>query len=87
MKEKREKEHDLTHLYAALGAVAFFVAGVPVLDAVGGWISNVFGLKSVKLNAEATKYAKELESNEDCGGAHAIGFTIPSDEDEVECDG
>lgn len=24
MREKREKEHDLTHLYAALGAVAFF---------------------------------------------------------------
>lgn len=59
MKEKREKEHDLTHLYAALGAVAFFVAGVPILDAIGGWISNVFGLKSVKLNHEAAKYATE----------------------------
>lgn len=55
MKEKREKEHDLTYLYAALGAVAFFVAGVPALDAISGWISNVFGLKSVKLNYEAAK--------------------------------
>lgn len=78
MKEKREKEHDLTYLYAALGAVAFFVAGVPVLDAISGWISNVFGLKSVKLNYEAAKYATEepeethtqavgFYTNDDCG--------------------
>lgn len=78
MKEKREKEHDLTFLYAALGAVAFFVAGVPALDAISGWISNVFGLKSVKLNYEAAKYATEehqethtqavgFYTNDDCG--------------------
>ena len=78
MKEKREKEHDLTYLYAALGAVAFFVAGIPVLDAISGWISNVFGLKSVKLNYEAAKYATEepeethtqavgFYTNDDCG--------------------
>lgn len=78
MKEKREKEHDLTYLYAALGAVAFFVAGVPALDAISGWISNVFGLKSVKLNYEAAKYATEepeethtqvigFQTNDDCG--------------------
>ncbi len=78
MKEKREKEHDLTYLYAALGAVAFFVAGVPALDAISGWISNVFGLKSVKLNYEAAKYATEepqethtqavgFYTNDDCG--------------------
>ena len=57
MNEKRK--HDLTYLYAALRAVAFFVAGVPALDAIGGWVSNVFGLKSVKLNYEASKYATE----------------------------
>lgn len=78
MKEKREKEHDLTYLYAALGVVAFFVAGVPALDAISGWISNVFGLKSVKLNYEAAKYATEepqethtqavgFYTNDDCG--------------------
>lgn len=78
MKEKREKEHDLTYLYAALGAVAFFVAGVPALDAISGWISNVFGLKSVKLNYKAAKYATEehqethtqavgFYTNDDCG--------------------
>lgn len=57
MNEKRK--HDLTYLYVALGAVAFFVAGVPALDAIGGWVSNVFGLKSVKLNYEASKYTTE----------------------------
>lgn len=55
----KEKKPDLSHLYAALGAVAFFVAGVPVLDAIGGWLSNVFGLKSVKLNHEAAKYTTD----------------------------
>lgn len=69
MNEKRK--HDLTYLYAALGAVAFFVAGVPALDAIGGWVSNVFGLKSVKLNYEASKYAtKEPEETH----TQVIGF-------------
>lgn len=79
MKEK--KEHDLSHLYAALGAVAFFVAGIPVLDAIGGWLSNVFGLKSVKLNHEAAKYA--VEEPEECH-TQAVGFYAP-DECEDGC--
>lgn len=76
MKEKREKEHDLTYLYAALGAVAFFVAGVPVLDAISGWISNVFGLKSVKLNYEAAKYATEEPEETH---TQAVGFYVEDD--------
>lgn len=76
MKEKREKEHDLTYLYAALGAVAFFVAGVPVLDAISGWISNVFGLKSVKLNYEAAKYATEEPEETH---TQAAGFYVEDD--------
>lgn len=76
MKEKREKEHDLTYLYAALGAVAFFVAGVPVLDAISGWISNVFGLKSVKLNYEAAKYATEEPEKTH---TQAVGFYVEDD--------
>lgn len=61
-----------------LGQSPFFVAGVPVLDAIGGWISNVFGLKSVKLNYEAAKYTTKepeethtqvigFQTNDDCG--------------------
>lgn len=76
MKAKREKEHDLTYLYAALGAVAFFVAGVPVLDAISGWISNVFGLKSVKLNYEAAKYATEEPEETH---TQAVGFYVEDD--------
>lgn len=34
----------LTHVFVVMGAVAFFVAGVPILDAFGGWVSNLFGL-------------------------------------------
>ena len=80
MKEKREKEHDLTYLYAALGAVAFFVAGVPVLDAISGWISNVFGLKSVKLNYEAAKYATEEPEETH---TQAVGFYTNEDRKSV----
>ena len=76
MKEKREKEHDLTYLYAALGTVAFFVAGVPALDAISGWISNVFGLKSVKLNYEAAKYATEEPEETH---TQAVGFYVEDD--------
>jgi len=47
----------LTHVFVAMGAVAFFVAGVPILDAFGGWVSNLLGLQSVKLNNEAGKIA------------------------------
>lgn len=83
MKEKREKEHDLTHLYAALGAVAFFVAGVPVLDAIGGWISNVFGLKSVKLNYEAAKYATEEPEETH---TQAVGFYTDDDCEDGCCE-
>lgn len=74
MKEKK----DLSYLYAGLGAVAFFVAGVPILDAVGGWVSNIFGLKSVKLNAEASEIVGEDENKCEC--THAIGFQVPSEE-------
>ena len=43
----------LTHVFVAMGAVAFFVAGVPILDAFGGWVYNLLGLQSVKLNNDA----------------------------------
>lgn len=81
MKEKREKEHDLTHLYAALGAVAFFVAGVPILDAFSNWVSNVFGFKSAKLNHETSKYTED--DAEECH-TQAVGFRVPNEESE-EC--
>lgn len=83
MRDKREKEYDLTPLYAALGAVAFFVAGVPVLDAIGGWISNVFGLKSVKLNKQVSEIMGTQEGDIQ-ENTHVIGFQIPSEEEDYE---
>lgn len=83
MREKREKEHDLTCLYVALGAVAFFVAGVPILDAFGGFVSNLFGLQSVKLNSKAGKIASTDEEQE---STHVVGFNInpEAEEEEIE---
>lgn len=69
----------LTHVFVAMGAVAFFVAGVPILDAFGGWVSNLFGLQSVKLNAKVSEIANL--DNEEKEPTHCIGFQIPSEED------
>jgi hypothetical protein len=73
----------LTHVFVAMGAVAFFVAGVPILDAFGGWVSNLLGLQSVKLNSEAGKIAApETEQK----NTHVIGFNInpETEEEEIE---
>lgn len=73
----------LTHVFVAMGAVAFFVAGVPILDAFGGWMSNLLGLQSVKLNSEAGKIATPETEQEN---THVIGFNInpETEEEEIE---
>lgn len=73
----------LTHVFVAMGAVAFFVAGVPILDAFGGWVSNLLGLQSVKLNNEAGKIASPETEQEN---THVIGFNINpgTEEEEIE---
>lgn len=73
----------LTHVFVAMGAVAFFVAGVPILDAFGGWVSNLLGLQSVKLNSEAGKIATPETEQEN---THVIGFNInpETEEEEIE---
>lgn len=73
----------LTHVFVAMGAVAFFVAGVPILDAFGGWVSNLFGLQSVKLNTKAGKLAAPEVEQEN---THVIGFNInpEAEEEEIE---
>lgn len=73
----------LTHVFVAMGAVAFFVAGIPILDAFGGWVSNLFGLQSVKLNTKAGKIAAPEAEQEN---THVIGFNInpETEEEEIE---
>lgn len=71
----------LTHVFVAMGAVAFFVAGVPILDAFGGWVSNLLGLQSVKLNNEAGKIAAPETGQEN---THVIGFNINPETEEGE---
>lgn len=78
---KKDGKYDLTPLFSALGAVAFFVFCIPVLDSIGFWVSNVFGLKSIKLNHEASQYATETE--EENLPVQAVGFQVPSEEEEM----
>ena len=74
----RDDKNGLSHVFTAMGAIAFFVAAVPALDAMGTYVANWFGLKSVKLNHEA----EEIVHEEPCQETHAIGFTVPSEEEE-----
>ena len=74
-----KNKHDFSPFYIAMASVAFFVVGIPVLDSIGQWVQNVFGLKSVKLNAEAKEYADEPDVP-----VQAIGFHVPSESD-MEC--
>ncbi len=80
-KDDKNGLNDLTHVFVAMGAIAFFVAGVPILDSIGSWVSNVFGLKCVKLNHEASQYTDD----DYCEGNHvqAVGFQIPPEAEEV----
>lgn len=61
-----------------MASVVFFAVGMPVLDSIGQWVQNVFGLKSVKLNAEAKEYADEPEEPE--APVQAVGFQIPDND-------
>lgn len=83
MRKDEDGLNGLTHVFVAMGAVAFFVAGVPILDAFGGWVSNLLGLQSVKLSNEAGKItAPETEQE----NTHVIGFNInpETEEEEIE---
>lgn len=72
-----------SNILIALAAVSFFIAGAPILDSIGSWISNYFGLKTIKLNAEAEKITEESSYNKE--SVHTIGFQIPSEEcEEIE---
>lgn len=78
---RKDDNSGLTHIFVAMGAVAFFVAGVPILDAFGGWVSNLFGLQSVKLNTQASQLTGANEQQEN---THVIGFNINPDTEEEE---
>lgn len=76
-----KNKHDFSPFYIAMASVAFFVVGMPVLDSIGQWVQNVFGLKSVKLNAEAKQYVDEPEAP-----VQAVGFQYPCENDMGCCE-
>lgn len=71
MKDKK----DLTPFYIAIGAISFFVAVIPILDAFSTWMCNVFSLKNIKINSEASEYQAEEQQQ-----THVICFEVPSEE-------
>lgn len=78
----RDDKNGLSYVFVAMGAIAFFVAAVPALDAFGTWVANYFGLKSVKLNQEASEIVGEDEEGNE--QSHCIGFQVPSENEEDE---
>lgn len=75
MNEKK----DLSHLYAALAGITFFVAAIPILDAMSTCIANLFALQSVKINAKVNKISGNSEEAKE--NTNVIGFQIPTETD------
>lgn len=78
---RRDDKSGLSHVLVALGAISFFIIGVPVLDSISTWLVNIFSLKTLKLNKEAEEFTNTEEQP-----VQAIGFSIPSDECEEDYD-
>lgn len=73
----RDDKNGLRYVIVAATAVVFFAAGIPIFDAMGTWVSNIFNLKTLRINKEAETLGRDEASNEP---VQAIGFHIPSED-------
>ncbi len=78
---RRHDKSGLPYVLVVLGAISFFIIGVPIFDSISTWLANIFNLKTLKLNKEAEEFANTEEQP-----VQAIGFSIPSDETEENYD-
>ena len=59
--------------------ILFISVLMPIFDAIGTWIVNIFNLKIVKMQVEAEEVKPEVE---DGGLKQAIGFQYDNEEDD-----
>ena len=74
----------MRELFIAVLSVVFFVIVMPILDSFSNLIQNFVNKKIGKWQIELSKEQKELEDKDVEENQHtiqAIGFTIPSEED------
>ena len=59
--------------------ILFISVLMPILDAIGTWVVNIFNLKIVEMQVEAEEVKAEVV---DDGPKHAIGFQYENEEDD-----
>ena len=59
--------------------ILFISVLMPIFDAIGTWIVNIFNLKIVKMQVEAEEVKPEVV---DDGPKQAIGFQYDNEEDD-----
>ena len=69
----------MTYLSIFIFGLVFGLIIMPILDAIGTWLQNIFGLKSVILQKQAELFTVEPEEE-----VRAVGFQIEDEEDEEE---
>ena len=75
----------MEELILFVGGMVFGLIIMPILDAIGTWLQNLFGLQSVKLQAKAAQVGAGIEEENE--NARAVGFQISDTEfDEEEDD-
>ena len=59
--------------------IVFATVLMPILDAIGTWVQNIFGKGSIKLQVEAEKIQKSTEEEEI--QKQPMGFHMPESEE------
>ena len=67
----------MTYLFIFIFGLIFGLILMPILDAVGTWLQNYFGLKSVILQKQAELFTVEPEEE-----IRAVGFHVEDEEEE-----
>ena len=58
----------------------FIAIGMPVLDSIGTWLTNIFASKSVKLQIETEVAKAEIDEGQE--DVHIAGFQYDVEDDE-----
>lgn len=81
-----KQNKSINPLLVAGGTLLFYVCAIPIADAISTWIQTAIGAKVAKIQYVAAQDQQEVEEIADrinsSGTVQAIGFAIPSEEED-----
>lgn len=81
-----KQNKSINPLLVAGGTLLFYVCAIPIADAISTWIQTAIGAKVAKIQYVAAQDQQEVEEIADringSGPVQAIGFAIPSEEED-----